>query len=148
MSTTNKCCRDLQTLSPDVRDNIKIAQGHCLSLYKSNESDGQILEGIEIFFLMKTWHSCIMYCSGSFSFLFFYVSLLFLPGFSYNQPQCLSDSQAVCYIFFFFQLLFRIYSRFFRSLSINQCWVNDVHVGGLWCPISIQTTSTLGTMIL
>ena len=80
------------------------------------------------------------------------------PGFSYNQlavfTQCFPASQAVCYIFFLnYQLFFRIYSGFSISLIVNRCWVNDVHVGGLWCPVSpwffiqstfIQTT----TMIL
>ena len=65
-----------------------------------------------------------------FRFLFFYVKLLFLPGFSYNQlavlTQCFSDGQAVCYIFFKnSHLLFRIYSGFSGS-SVNRSWVNDL----------------------
>ena len=66
--------------------------------------------------------------------------------------QCFLDCQAVCYIFFKnSQLLSRIYSGFSGSLSGNRCWVNYVHVGGLWCHISpwvfIQLTSNLDTMI-
>ena len=64
------------------------------------------------------------------------LSRFYFSGFSYNQlavlTQCFSDGQAVYYIFLKnSQLLFRIYSEFSGSLSVNRCWVNDVHVRGL-----------------
>ena len=50
------------------------------------------------------YHWAIELTLGSFSFLFFYVVVLFLLGLSDNQltvlTQCFSDSQAVCSIFF------------------------------------------------
>ena len=56
------------------------------------------------------------------------------------------------YLFKNSHMLFRIYSRFSDSLSVNRCRVNHVHVGGLWCPNSpwvfIQSSSNLVTMIL
>ena len=61
-----------------------------------------------------------------------YFSLGFIPS------TCIFNttfhSQDVCYIFV--RLFFRIYLGFSGSLSVNRCWVNDVHVGGLWCAIS------------
>ena len=67
---------------------------------------------------------------------FFYVKVLLLHELSYNQlavlTKCFLDSRDVCCILFkYSQLLFQIYSGFSGSLSVNQSWVNDVHLGGL-----------------
>ena len=83
-----------------------------------------------------------------FSMLYCYFSL----GFHTINMQYFSDSQAVCYNFFkISQVLFRKSSGFSGSLSVNRCWVSNVHIGGLWYPISpcifIQSTSTLGTIL-
>ena len=64
-------------------------------------------------------------CFSSFLVLFFYVGVLFLPGFSCNRiavlKQSSSDSQAVCYIFLKnSQLSFRIYSGFSRPLCVDR----------------------------
>ena len=82
----------------------------------------------------------MMYMSGAYDFLF-------LPEFVSNRLQTLALLSLVievyCYNFKNSQLFFRIYSGFYGSLCMDQCRINDVHVGWSLVHLNQQRVKSL-----